>query len=95
MSFKSFKSRNYVPSSNVPVGKWFKPARSTNNDQQKLRLVEVGANSSCHDNSEVSKKCLYTSTNYLGNKSMIRTQWRRHQRKKKTSFEIASKSSKS
>lgn len=95
MHFKTSQSRTYVPSSTVHVGKWFRPTISTNNDQLKLRLVELGVNSSYQVNSLVSKKYSYTSTNNLGNKSMTNTYLGRHQRKKKDAFGFASKGNKS
>lgn len=53
-----------------------------NVDKQKWKVIEVGASSSYHDISLVSKNYSYTSKNYLGKNPKTRNQWRRNRHKK-------------
>lgn len=53
-------------------------------------MIDIVARSSYHDNSQTSKKYSYTSKNYLCKNTITKTQWRRHQRKKKAAFKVKS-----
>lgn len=46
----------YVPFANVPVEEWVRPAEKTRVDQSKWKMIDIGAKSSYHDNSQTSKK---------------------------------------
>lgn len=81
-------SRTYVLHINVP---WVRGSSLQKKiDRWKWRSIKVGVGSSYHDHSQVSKKYSYTSKNYMRKNSMTRTQWRRHQHKKKVAFETQS-----
>lgn len=69
------------------LGEWIRPTKKPNVDKQKWKVIEFGVGSSYHDNSQVSKNYSYASKIHLGKMPMTRTQWRRHQRKKKVAYE--------